>query len=754
MRNYWLLLFTLFGSSFIHGQSTLNQLQILDAHTGQSIAGVHLKLLVDEDTLFDVSDQLGKVYWPQGIVVTQLWAYHVSFEDYRTNNVKNGSIHLMIPKRESLEEVVVSGQQNHVLSTKSIRQVRVIDQKRIQQQAAVNLADLLRQDLNFQITEDAVLGTQISLQGMSGSKIKVLIDGVPVIGRLDGNIDLSQINLNDIERVEIIEGPMAVQYGTDAVAGTINLITKKAQHSKFQAEVNSYLEAIGRQNFDGSAQWAASPNSQLSFSFGRNNFQGYDPNPDARNLQWNPKEQWFGSAQFKQRYRKNVFRLRSDFFDETIINLGAVGSMDSLIVPIDTGAWQIPRALDDQYRTRRWNNSVFWHGNTSKFDWRGFVSYNFFQRNKNTEIRNLSTGESSLFPGTDAQSEDVFHLFASRVSIGGSAFSEKAKWQVGYDVNWETNAGRRIAEGEQEMVDLALFGSMEYSILPGFELKPGLRYAYNSRFEAPLISSLALRWELNEKWIARGSYGRGFRAPSLKEMYFMFVDENHNILGNRDLKAETSNNFQAGIHYLKQGDFSWAVDAMFFFNDLRNEIQLVSVVEPNGDSPQGLFRNENIARSQNAGVNLSSRFDYKKWNAELGFAYLGMKNQWAFSSPSNFDFNFYPQFRFKLAYDYTSLGIEPVVFMNYTGRRQDLSLNAAGDLQTTEFMDFAFLDFNLRKSLFKKAMRISIGIQNILDVTSLQASSQITGGAHSAGSSSIPLSYGRTYFIKWQWSFD
>lgn len=754
MRNYWLLIFTVLGGLFAHGQSTKDQLQILDAHTAQGISGVHIKLLVADDTLYDVSDVEGKVYWPQGLALAQMWAQHISYEVYQSTTVENGSIHFMIPKQESLEEVVVTGQQNHVLSSEAIRQVRVIDQERIQQQAAVNLADLLKQDLNFQISEDAVLGTQISLQGMSGAKIKVLIDGVPVIGRLDGNIDLSQINLNDIERVEIIEGPMAVQFGTDAVAGTINLITKKSQYSKFQAQVNSYLEAIGRYNFDASLQWAAHANSQLSLSFGRNYFQGYDPNPAARNLQWNPKEQWFGSAQWKQRYRKNVFRLRSDFFDETIINAGAIGSMDSLIVPVDTGAWQIPRALDDQYRTRRWNNSFFWHGSDSQMDWRGFVSYNFFQRKKSSEIRNLSTGESSLFPGTDAQSVSTFHLLASRFTSGGSAFSQQLQWQAGYDANWETNAGMRIAEGQQEIVDLALFASLEYTLLSRLDLKPGLRYAYNSRFEAPLISSIAIRWELNKNWIARASYGRGFRAPSLKEMYFLFVDENHNILGNEDLKAETSDNFQIGLHYLKQGDFSWSMDAKFFFNDLQNEIRLIAVVEPDGDSPQGLYRNENIARSQNTGLNLNTRFEYQNWSSEWGFAYLGLKNQWAFSSEAYFDFSFYPQLRFNLAYEYPAWGLEPVLFMNYTGRRQDLSLNADGDLQTTEFMDYALLDFNLRKSLFKKAMQISIGVQNILDVTSLQASTQISGGAHSSGSSSIPLSYGRTYFIKWQWNFD
>ena len=54
----------------------------------------------------------------------------------------------------------------------------------------------------------------------------MLVDGVPVRGRLNGQVDLSQLSLNNVERVEIVNGPMAVEYGTNALAGTINLITK------------------------------------------------------------------------------------------------------------------------------------------------------------------------------------------------------------------------------------------------------------------------------------------------------------------------------------------------------------------------------------------------------------------------------------------------------------------------------------------------------------------------------------------------
>ena len=72
---------------------------------------------------------------------------------------------------------------------------------------------------------------------------------MPVIGRMNGSLDLSQINVNNIERVEMIEGPMSVNYGTNALAGVINLITKDNVEG-VQLNTNAYYESVGQYNLD------------------------------------------------------------------------------------------------------------------------------------------------------------------------------------------------------------------------------------------------------------------------------------------------------------------------------------------------------------------------------------------------------------------------------------------------------------------------------------------------------------------------
>ena len=83
--------------------------------------------------------------------------------------------------------------------------VQTIDAKQIEAMGAQNVRLALRQALNFNMGSDPILGASLSLQGLGGEKVKIMIDGVPVVGRLNGQVDLSQLLTTEIERIEIAE---------------------------------------------------------------------------------------------------------------------------------------------------------------------------------------------------------------------------------------------------------------------------------------------------------------------------------------------------------------------------------------------------------------------------------------------------------------------------------------------------------------------------------------------------------------------
>ena len=111
--------------------------------------------------------------------------------------LKNNKTDSVINNRlVELETFVITAQYEKIDQEKSINKIKVIDREKIESLGAVNLKDVLAFENNIRLSQDNILGSSMSLQGVSGQNIKILIDGIPVIGRLNGNVDISQINLN------------------------------------------------------------------------------------------------------------------------------------------------------------------------------------------------------------------------------------------------------------------------------------------------------------------------------------------------------------------------------------------------------------------------------------------------------------------------------------------------------------------------------------------------------------------------------
>ena len=227
-----------------------------------------------------------------------------------------------------LNQVVITAQYSANSPEKAVHKIEIIDRKQIDAMGAVNLEDALSNTTGVRIQQDNILGSGISLQGMSGQNVKILIDGIPVVGRLNGNIDLSQINLDNIERIEIVKGPLSVNYGTNALAGAINLITKTTTKGQVAVGGTSYYENSGRYNFTGKVS-VNKNNNELLLTGGRNYFDGWnngDPtfnNPEpiadsTRFKSWKPKTQHFGGIQLGKTIKKLKIKYKGDIFNEMI----------------------------------------------------------------------------------------------------------------------------------------------------------------------------------------------------------------------------------------------------------------------------------------------------------------------------------------------------------------------------------------------------------------------------------------------------
>lgn len=641
------------------------------------------------------------------------------------------------PGNIDLDEVVITAQYEPTFAEQSVQKIKVIDKEKIRQMGAVNLRDVLSNQLNVRLQQDNILGSAMTLQGISGENVKFLIDGVPMIGRLNGNIDLSQINMNNVERIEFIEGPLSVQYGTNALAGTINIITKKSSLKKFSAGVTSYYESIGTYNFAGDLSFSRS-NHNLQIDGGRNYFDGWNTNDSPfyfpkeriadslRFKQWKPKEQYFVSAAYQYSFKKLNFGLKSAYFNEVIINRGY------------PRAPYAEAAFDDYYHTKRLDNSLSLTGKISeKWNLNFLAAYNYYNRIKKTVYKDLTTLNEILSANSSDQDTSRFTLLMSRASFVSS--SAKLNYELGYDVNYESAFGKRIDRQLQYMGDYAGFATMEYKPVSRLVIKPGLRYAYNTVYKTPVIPSVNIKWNILENHTLRASYARGFRAPSIKELYFFFVDINHNIIGNTKLLSENSNNYSLMYNYKRDiKKCRLKFDFGFFYNDIVNLITLAQV-----NSVE--YSYVNIGRYKTLGAQVGATLNFKRLTLQLGYNHTGRYN--ALSETTSYTkFTYSPELLANLNYKILKSKTTFSVYYKYNGKLAGYALLNSEVLQTS-VSDYSIMDVTLSQLFWKDRINIVTGCKNLFDVKSIN-SVVFGGGAHNSSSSSVSLSTGRNYFLK------
>jgi outer membrane receptor for ferrienterochelin and colicins len=151
-------------------------------------------------------------------------------------NIKNDTI-----KMNTLQEVIITATRTERQLASLPLPVQLISKAQIKQTGALKLNDILEEQTGLIIVPDfgGVLGIQ--MQGLDAQYTLILIDGVPLVGRSAGTLDLSRVTVNNIKQIEIVKGASSSLYGSEALGGVINIITETPKNKKFSGELNSRL---------------------------------------------------------------------------------------------------------------------------------------------------------------------------------------------------------------------------------------------------------------------------------------------------------------------------------------------------------------------------------------------------------------------------------------------------------------------------------------------------------------------------------
>lgn len=639
---------------------------------------------------------------------------------------------------KNLDQVVITSQFTPTDTRETVNSVRVLSRKVIEQRSVVNLQELLQTEANIRLSQDPILGSDISVNGLKGENLKILIDGVPIVGRLNGSIDAGQIPLSSIQKIEIIEGAQSLLYGSEASGGVINLITRKSQTSLIDTEVNSQYESNGFRNL--SLRGGYSDRKLTLQATG--NLQHFVPATDTsmgRDQLWNPKKQ--RSLRTMMRFQPNEgtdLRFTGNVLTENIDNLG--DKKREVFKPY---------AFDDYYLTNRYEFSLYGERWTkAKNLIQTTVGWNIFQRIKNSYRYNFDDDKKSLIEGM--QDTSSAQGFLTRFTFASDKKERKWNYLIGLENYYETATGTRLLDttaadpGTAYTNDLGIFTSGKIKIRRDITLQTGARWTYNMRYGTALTPSTWVMWQPKLPVQVRFSWAYGFRSPSVKELFFSFIDINHFVIGNPALKPEKSINLRGELAFkpIKLSEREITFTATGFYNKVNDRIILTALGPVHYE-----YRNVNTWKTKGGSVrvnvNINDRIRYQSDVVITGFFNPE-------SVKNNTSFLWSPDWANDLTISFLNGKISWNLWHKRTGKTP-FFYNEGGKTLQGSTSSYHMMNTGFSTHFYDKTIRLNCGVKNIFDVRQLQANNN--NGIHIEASNQQNIHWGRNIYIGiiWQW---
>jgi outer membrane receptor for ferrienterochelin and colicins len=634
----------------------------------------------------------------------------------------------------NLDDIVVTAQYRPTEARNAVHKVTVVNNREWKEQGVMTLSGLLQRQLTMNVSPDPILGNGLSIQGLGGQNVQIMIDGVPVIGRLGGEIDLTQLDLSRFARVEIITGALSARYGTDAAGGVINLITAKEQVSAWKFETGGQYETV---DLDRQYLRVGRELGDFQIGGGVNRFKARFASVDsirAGAVPWNPKGQLGFDINLSYRPTDSLtVRYGYQQFKERLTLFGEVRRSQFR-----------PYVQDQLFDTQRRSHSLSANYCISRSLNADLVGgLNTFDRFKTIERRDLEPDTTSLVPGGQDTTKYTGHLL--RLSLS-STTGKRLDAQVGLEYRREMGAGERILDTATQdrypsLINVAAWLGLTYRPHINWTVEATTRLGGNNRYDHPVVPALHLLWKPSPAWRWRASYAAGFRAPSVQELFFNFIDVNHFIIGNQTLAAERSTNLRLSGEWSGSKKLPIRLNGELFYNHLTDRITLADVDD-------GRFSYINLAKYETHGGTLQLEYEP---NEKLYFSSGGALTR--LLNPDDGTEENLPMFltlhewRNEVSYRFPGPTLVLRLDHRYVGRRDRYQVAADGSVSQGFIGDYHLLHLVVNKSFQENRIRLSAGVKNLLNRERVP----VTGGgdseAHSGGNGGQLIDYGRNFFI-------
>ncbi len=521
------------------------------------------------------------------------------------------------------DQVVVTGTKTFKRQTKSAVIVNVVDSKTLDNVQACNLSEGLRFQPGLRVETDCQTCnyTQLRMNGLAGGYSQILINGRPIFSPLTGLYGMEQLPVNMIDRIEVVRGGGSSLYGSSAVGGTVNVITKIPKSNSF--ELNSTYQNINGQTNDnilsGNATLVSeNENAGISFFLNHRERGLYDHNDDNFSELPELRNTSIGT---------NLFFLprENQKLEISLSNLHEYRYGGEMV---DKPAYL---TLQSEERTHNvWMGSADYQINFND-EKSSLITYAAWQQTNRdhytgifpddeVEIQNhLENAPYGISLTTTVQGGlQLNHRFDNFVS-GANVFTIGGEYVV--DDTYDEIASYNYLI-DQATKDLGVFVQSDWEVLPSLNLLSGIRMDKHNLIDNLLLSPRAsLLYKYMDNTQFRLSYGTGFRAPQAfdTDLHVAFAGGGiSRVLLSPDLAPERSTSYSASINYDKPTE---NYVAGFTLEGFYTRLDDAFILNPIGEDDFGeLFEKQNGQGAVVQGITLELRANYnKKIQIESGF---------------------------------------------------------------------------------------------------------------------------------------
>lgn len=535
-------------------------------------------------------------------------------------------------KTSELSEVTVTTatRTERVLSSLPLP-MTVITSEAIIKSGVTRLNEILNEQTGIILIPDESGFEGVQMQGLDAAYTMILIDGVPLVGRSSGVLDLSRISVGNIERIEIVKGASSALYGSEAMGGVINVITKRPKKDMFSGNLSYRYGTFNTNDANANLLWKKKKFATNLFA----NFystDGFDLNKSTwlknvekyHNTTIQPKIYYDFSENLKLTFSNR-------FFNQKIDNRAVIEN-ERYEGDAKENEWNSQLKVE-----HRWNSRLYWE-------------YELYATNYKNDAF-LNNSDNVLFDRT------YYDQWLVRPEVRTTWSINKDKLTAGVGLNYET-LDRTYFASNVKFNSQYVYLQYDYNPTDKLNILAGFRYDNHSEYASQFSPKLAVNYKFNTSFSLKGSVGYGYKAPDFRQLYFDFTNPSvgYTVLGynvaaarldefasqdllssrvagidfNEPLKPESSINFNFGGFYKKN---KLKVEINAFYNLISDLIDTRAVAaKKNGPN---IFSYFNFSNVFTYGVEFNSAYDFTKdFSVSFGYQYLTAKDK---SVVDNFD---------------------------------------------------------------------------------------------------------------------